>query len=104
MDGRAVALDAEGKIAGDLACLRCGYNLRLLRPESFCPECGIGVDRTVRGDLLCYSDAAWLRGVTAGLGIVVFTIAATLAITCFVILYVPMAILVVNSLNAQGGL
>lgn len=83
MDDGAVAFDAEGKIIGDLACLRCGYNLRLMRPEAFCPECGVGVERTVRGDLLRFSDAAWLRGVTNGLGVLVVTIAATLAITIF---------------------
>lgn len=81
MDGRVVRLDGEGRIAGDLACLRCGYNLRLLGREALCPECGVGVERTIRGDLLRYSDAAWLRGVADGLGIVVITIAATLAIT-----------------------
>jgi hypothetical protein len=37
----------------------------------------------VQGDLFRYSDAAWLRDVTNGLGIVVITIAATLAVTIF---------------------
>ncbi len=81
MEISAVAYDGEGRIAADLACLRCGYNLRLLRREAVCPECGVGVERTLRGDLLRYSDANWLQGVADGLGILVYTIAATLAIT-----------------------
>ena len=35
------------KLAGDLACIRCGYNLRSLSVRSACPECGTSVLATV---------------------------------------------------------
>ncbi len=35
------------KLAGDLACIRCGYNLRSLSVRSSCPECGTSVLATV---------------------------------------------------------
>lgn len=35
------------KLAGDLACIRCGYNLRSLSVRSACPECNTAVLATV---------------------------------------------------------
>jgi acyl carrier protein len=37
---RPVLPMAAGVIAGDVACLACGYNLRGLPPFGNCPECG----------------------------------------------------------------
>lgn len=35
------------KLAGDLSCINCGYNLRSLSVRSACPECGASVLATV---------------------------------------------------------
>ncbi len=34
-----VPLDADGRVAADLPCDRCRYNLRTLRADALCPEC-----------------------------------------------------------------
>lgn len=35
-----VLLDADGRLVTDLACIRCGYNLRGLKATGVCAECG----------------------------------------------------------------
>jgi hypothetical protein len=40
-------LDAAGYIDQDRPCGQCGYNLRGLRPEGRCPECGTDVATTL---------------------------------------------------------
>jgi hypothetical protein len=61
--------------AGDLAsrdvpCLRCGYNLRGLAPDGACPECGTPVARSLRGNLLRYSDPAYVARIHTGVFII----------------------------------
>lgn len=62
-----VSLDAAGRIAQDVPCIHCGYNLRSLLPGQACPECNQLVSRSVRGDLLRYSDPRWLRRLRNGM-------------------------------------
>lgn len=49
-------------------CVRCGYDLHGLPPSGNCPECGLSIERSLRGELLQFSDDAYraqlLRGVT----------------------------------------
>jgi RNA polymerase subunit RPABC4/transcription elongation factor Spt4 len=52
--------DADGRIASDLACVRCSYNLRELRADSICPECGTAIARSLHGGLLAYADPDWV--------------------------------------------
>ncbi len=60
------ALDSAGRVAQDVPCRTCGYNLRGLSPDDRCPECGTAVARSMRGDLLAAADPAWLRRVCRG--------------------------------------
>jgi hypothetical protein len=46
------ALDAEGRIAVDVACLGCGYNLRTLSATGNCTECGQAVSYSTHGYLV----------------------------------------------------
>ncbi len=50
----------------DTACLHCGYNLRGLRADGRCPECGSPIGRSVLGNYLRCSDVSWLQTVGRG--------------------------------------
>ncbi len=74
-------IDPAGRVAGDVRCLRCGYNLRTLPASGACPECGAAVTSSLRGDRLCFSERAWVDSIARGLGVLVVTIAGTVAVT-----------------------
>jgi hypothetical protein len=42
-----VQLDDQQRIAEDLSCAECGYNLRTIAISASCPECGVGVQFTI---------------------------------------------------------
>src|ERR1051325_11587020 len=51
----------------DVGCRKCSYNLRGLHIDGRCPECGAAIELSVHGDLLRFSDPAWLDLIGAGL-------------------------------------
>lgn len=51
---------ANDHIADDLACAECGYNLRTLAYNANCPECGMSVVISTRGDRLSAAPSDWL--------------------------------------------
>ena len=63
------AVDASGRLASDVACVQCGYNLRgaLGPPEGRCPECGLPVGRSTMGHWLRFAEPDWLRTVWGGM-------------------------------------
>ena len=69
-----VVLDPAGRIAIDVACRKCGYNLRGLLPDGRCPECGTAVGRSLHGDLLRFSDPEWVQKLASGMNWIVASI------------------------------
>lgn len=63
------ALDASGHLQLDVACHRCGYLLRGLTLTSRCPECGVPVFLSLRGDRLINASPEWLTRVGVGIRI-----------------------------------
>lgn len=58
--------DDAGTIIKDLYCRRCGYNLRGLRDDGRCPECGSAVGLSTHGDLLHFADPDWVGNLARG--------------------------------------
>jgi hypothetical protein len=59
-------LDSQGLVRADFACMRCKYNLRGLAHDNHCPECGLSIVRSLRGDRLSFSDPAWVQRLARG--------------------------------------
>jgi len=58
---------AGGTVDGDVHCRTCGYNLRTLRIEGKCPECGEAVSMSLRDMSLRAADDKLLSMVRMGL-------------------------------------
>ncbi|MEM1356250.1 MAG: hypothetical protein AAGH88_15350 [Planctomycetota bacterium] len=65
-EGVYVALEPNGDIAEDKPCVACSRNLKGLQLDQVCPDCGVLVLRSVRGDHLKYSNAKWLSRIELG--------------------------------------
>ncbi len=79
------AVDVQGVVTTDLPCRKCSYNLRGLTIDGRCPECGAAVGLSVQGDLLRFSNPAWVRTLQRGVrliiwGVVVIILGALLAV------------------------
>lgn len=86
--------DTTGTITADVACGRCGANLRGQHLGGRCPQCGTPTGRSVYGDLLQYADPAWLGRVRAGLltvlwGMIAGVVALGVSIVVVMILVMP---------------
>ena len=76
----AVALDQDGRLAEDVACRHCGYNLRGLELAGRCPECEMAIEKTLHAFLLHFCDPVWLGRLRSGLMLLIVTIFAGLAV------------------------
>ncbi|QOJ15014.1 MAG: hypothetical protein HRU75_10315 [Planctomycetia bacterium] len=55
-----LAFDASGRVAIDLACSRCRYNLRTLATDGRCSECGTPVLESLAARLAQLNAGTWL--------------------------------------------
>ncbi len=69
----------RGRIAEDMNCISCGYNLRGLKRSQRCPECGVRVLMSTAGEGLSHAAPDWLRAIQFGLGTMLWSIALQLA-------------------------
>jgi len=75
-----VPLDDQGRIADELPCLGCAYDLRMRPLESRCPECGMAVGRSAVGNLLRYAEPRWVRQMWEGLNCLSVLIASVIVL------------------------
>jgi hypothetical protein len=73
-------VDAAGRVARDVSCRKCAYNLRGLPVDGNCPECGRAVGLSIVGDLLRYSDPAWLVTLRRGVTLILLSILAMIVV------------------------
>jgi hypothetical protein len=73
-------LDQNGALAVDTTCRRCGYNLRGLREDGRCPECGTAIGLSTRGDLLRFADPEWVEKLARGVRFMLWGIAVSIAV------------------------
>ncbi len=61
----------------DRPCARCGYNLRGLKPDGHCPECGSSLAQSLQGNFLRFSDPVWLDKLRLGTTLIIWNVIAT---------------------------
>lgn len=61
-------LDSDGRIAQDARCRLCGYNLRSIRLDDCCPECGTPLERAIQTGSVGFCNAEWLEQMARGFG------------------------------------
>ena len=76
MGADGVTLDQEGRLAEDVVCRSCGYNLRGLMLDGNCPECDTTIEYTLHRFLLRFSDPAWLTRIRFGLTLLIVAMLA----------------------------
>jgi hypothetical protein len=74
---RELTLDAQGRIAEDLPCRACGYNLRGHARDALCPECSTPVSLSARSDLLRFSDPDWIERLAKGMRLILIGLIAS---------------------------
>jgi len=62
-------------LSEEIPCAFCGYNLRGLAADGRCPECGSRIADSLRGNLLEFSDPAWLSRLRFGTSLKLWNIA-----------------------------
>jgi len=76
--------DDDGVIATDIACRRCAYNLRGLREDGRCPECGTPVGLSTSGDLLRFADPDWVEKLARGVRLMLWGLLITIVVSVIV--------------------
>jgi hypothetical protein len=70
-------INENGIVTADVPCRGCSYNVRGLSQDGKCPECGTPVGLSIRGNLLCYSDPAWVEKLLKGIDLILWGLLAS---------------------------
>jgi hypothetical protein len=87
----SLAADDPSRVASDVPCMACGYNLRTLSARAACPECGEFVWMTLAQVTARHAASAWLRSVASGVRILVIA-TAVLTLAGLTSIYWPLAL------------
>ena len=98
---RVSPVTPDGTVTADVACRRCGYNLRGLQIGGRCPDCAMPVGASVRGDDLVYADPAWIAKLILGADLLIGGWAGAALAILAVYVFFP-AVYVFGSLAAVG--
>ncbi len=88
-------LDSDRRVAADVDCFQCGYNLRTLPATGVCPECASAVAGSLRGPELHWASPKWLRGVVSGINYLLLT---------YLLLFLAVAFLMLADGDTMGGM
>ncbi len=78
--------DADGRLTVSVPCRTCGYDLRTLRTDGLCPECGTPVAASARPDDLRLADVPRLDRVSRWLNLTTWALALLAALpACFLL-------------------
>jgi hypothetical protein len=70
----SIQWDADDRLAADLHCVSCGYNLRGLKRTGVCGECGVPIKWTLEGSYLHAHDPAWVDRPRSGVACLALTL------------------------------
>lgn len=65
---------APWQILFDLMCVQCGFNLRGLQSDGRCPECGVAIGQTLRGETLRFANRRWVTMLRVGIALALATL------------------------------
>ncbi len=94
-------LDSDRRVAADVDCFQCGYNLRTLPATGVCPECAGAVADSLRRPELYRASAVWLSGLLHGVRCLLFAL-LQLAITAAAAVVVRFAMPAVGLAGLAG--
>ena len=98
----SLRLDEEGRIAQDVDCLGCQYNLRSLLPNANCPECGKPVIDSLETDQLCLADPRWLKQLIDGLDLVLISVISLVVVPIVFGLILTISKMLFSGINSGG--
>jgi hypothetical protein len=90
------------RIADDLACAHCRYNLRGLSDAGNCPECGTPVAYSLHGFYLRNAPLAWLRRLPRGLIWILISLVVGAGLLLAVLVW-AMVVGLMASMSPSGG-
>lgn len=89
-----LVFDDDGRLQSDLSCIGCGYNLRTLREDDRCPECGSHVTATLAqlplwgiSAKLWTADPQWVLSLRRGFGR--WCVCTLVGVVMFLIVVIP---------------
>lgn len=93
IDPNSLSVSSPLTIVDNRECVRCGYNLKGLRIDSVCPECGRAIQLKEKDvprytDALIHAPKLWLTGLALG-STLLFASLIIVLLLFFVMLFVP---------------